>query len=251
MTPLAEPDASAGPVALITGAGRRIGRAIALELHAAGWRLVLHYRSGDEAAALAAELNADAAGSAISLAGDLADAGLGDRLAQAAVARWGRVDALINNASSFFPTPLLGLTSSQFDDLIVSNLKGPLFLAQACSRVMATGVIVNLLDIHARKPMPGYVAYCAAKAALWSVTESLAVELAPGIRVVGVAPGRMIWGEGDNLDERARVAEQSRIPMRRLGGGEEVARAVRFLLSADAAYLNGVILPVDGGLRLV
>lgn len=254
MTALATsgPDAaSTTRVALITGAGRRIGLAIARDLHADGWNLLLHYRSGDETPALAAEFEAARAGSALAYRGDLGDAELPAAIAAAAVARWGRLDALINNASSFFATPLDTLTPAQFDDLLVSNLKGPLFLAQACARRMGAGAaIVNLLDIHARKPMPGYVAYCAAKAALWSVTESLAVELAPRIRVNGIAPGRMIWGGGDNLDEAQRRAEQARIPMARLGGGDEVARAVRFLLSADAAYLNGAILPVDGGLRL-
>ncbi|MDB5968252.1 MAG: Pteridine reductase [Hydrocarboniphaga sp.] len=238
-------------VALITGAGRRIGLAIARDLHAAGWNLLLHYRSGDETPALEAELNASRATSAASFRGDLGDAALPAAISAAAIERYGRLDALINNASSFYPTPLDTLSHAQFDELMASNLKGPLFLAQACARRMSDGAaIVNLLDIHARKPMPGYVAYCAAKAALWSVTESLAVELAPKIRVNGIAPGRMIWGGGDNLDDAQRRAELARIPMGRLGGGDEVARAVRFLLSADAAYLNGAILPVDGGLRL-
>jgi pteridine reductase len=238
-------------VALITGAGRRIGLAIARDLHAAGWSLLLHYRSGEETRVLEADLNAARPGSACSFQGDLGDAALPEAISAAAIERYGRLDALINNASSFYPTPLDTLTVAQFDDLLSSNLKGPLFLAQACARRMSEGAaIVNLLDIHARKPMPGYVAYCAAKAALWSVTESLAVELAPKIRVNGIAPGRMIWGGGDNLDDAQRDAEQQRIPMGRLGGGDEVAHAVRFLLSADAAYLNGAILPVDGGLRL-
>ena len=212
---------------------------------------LLHYRSGPEAAALEAELNATRSGSAFTLQGDLADAGLPERIASEAMARFGRIDALINNASSFYPTALDTLTAPQFDDLLTSNLRGPLFLAQACARHMGSGSsIVNLLDIHARKPMPGYVAYCAAKAALWSVTESLAVELAPRIRVNGVAPGRMIWGAGDNLDDAQKAAEQARIPMARLGGGDEVSRAVCFLVSEAAAYVNGAILPVDGGLRL-
>lgn len=241
-----------GRTALVTGAGRRIGQAISRELHGAGWNLLLHYRSGDEARSLQAELNALRAASTCIFHGDLGDRELPEALADAAITQFGRLDALINNASSFYPTALDTLSHSQFDDLIASNLKGPLFLAQACARRMGEGsAIVNLLDIHARKPMPGYVAYCAAKAALWSVTESLAVELAPRIRVNGIAPGRMIWGGGDNLDEAQRGAEQARIPMQRLGGGDEVAHAVRFLLSSDAAYLNGAILPVDGGLRLV
>lgn len=239
------------PVALITGAGRRIGLAIAQQLHATGWRVALHYhRSIDGVRELEAGLNAARADSAFCVSGNLADTQVPATLAATALARWGRLDALVNNASSFFPTSLESLTPMQFDDLIGSNLKGPLFLAQACARLMRKGAIVNILDIHARKPMPGYVAYCAAKAGLWAVTESLAIELAPRIRVNGVAPGRMIWGGGDNLDETQRAAELARIPMARLGGGEEVAKAVRFLLSADAAYLNGAILPVDGGLRL-
>lgn len=243
------------PVALITGAGRRIGLAIARELHAAGYRVALHYhRSIDGARDLELELNRQRAGSAFCISGNLADTGVPESLAAAAHERWGRLDALVNNASGFFPTALASLTASQFDDLIGSNLKGPLFLSQACAtRIGAgpgAGAIVNILDIHARKPMPGYVAYCAAKAGLWAVTESLAIELAPRIRVNGVAPGRMIWGGGDNLDDAQKSAELARIPMGRLGGGEEVAKTVRFLLSADAGYLNGAILPVDGGLRL-
>ncbi len=240
------------PVALVTGAGRRIGSAIALALHEAGYRLLLHYRlSGDGARELEARFNAARPDSAICHAGDIADDALPDAMVEAIMQRWGRLDALVNNASSFYPTALATLTPAQFSDLIASNLKGPLFLSKACAaRMSHGGAIVNVLDIHARKPMPGYVAYCAAKAGLWSVTESLAMELAPRIRVNGVAPGRMIWGAGDNLDEAQRQAEQNRIPLQRLGGGDEVARTVRFLLSAEAAYVNGAVLPVDGGLRL-
>lgn len=239
------------PVAIVTGAGRRIGSAIATALHEAGYRVLLHYRlSGEGAQKLEAELNARRPGSAACLAGDMADDALPEALAQTAIERWGRLDALVNNASSFYPTALDALTPAQFGDLIASNLKGPLFLAKACAARMRRGAIVNVLDIHARKPMPGYVAYCAAKAGLWSVTESLAIELAPRIRVNGVAPGRMIWGVGDNLDASARLAEEQRIPMKQLGGGAEVARTVRFLLSDEAGYINGAVLPVDGGLRL-
>lgn len=238
-------------VAIVTGAGRRIGSAIAETLHEAGYRVLLHYRlSGAGAQALAERFNAIRPDSAACLEGDLADDALPAALADDALRRWGRLDVLVNNASSFYPTALATLTPAQFADLVATNLKAPLFLAQACAARMQRGAIVNVLDIHARKPMPGYVAYCAAKAGLWSVTESLAVELAPRIRVNGVAPGRMIWGAGDNLDEAGKLAEQQRIPMQRLGGAVEVARAVRYLLSEDAAYVNGTIIPVDGGLRL-
>jgi pteridine reductase len=239
------------PVAIVTGAGRRIGSAIATALHEAGYRVLLHYRlSGEGARKLEADFNARRSDSAACFAGDMADDALPEALAQTAIGRWGRLDALVNNASSFYPTALETLTPAQFGDLIASNLKGPLFLAKACAARMRSGAIVNVLDIHARKPMPGYVAYCAAKAGLWSVTESLAIELAPRIRVNGVAPGRMIWGVGDKLDEAERLAEQQRIPMKQLGGGAEVARTVRFLLSDEAGYINGAVLPVDGGLRL-
>lgn len=239
------------PVVLITGAAARIGAATARQLHAAGWNVVIHYRnSADAAAQLAAELDQQRPHSAHAVQADLARHGALAALAQSAASRWGRLDALVNNASSYFQTPLAALSEAQFDDLIGSNLKAPLFLAQACAAQESLRAIVNILDIHVRRPMRGYAPYLAAKAGLWTVTEALALELAPRVRVNAVAPGHMIWATHNQMSEAQKAAETARIPLGRLGGAEEVARAVAFLLSPDAAYLNGAVIPVDGGLRL-
>lgn len=236
---------------LVTGAARRIGAAIARALHASGAKLVLHcHRSRGEADALAAELNAVRADSARVLSADLLDVAAIAPLAESAHAAWGRLDALVNNASAYYATPLGSLDAAQFDELIGSNLRAPLFLSQACARLMPAGSIVNLLDIHARRPMREYSAYLAAKAGLWTLTEALALELAPRIRVNGIAPGHMRWADQPQFEPVRQAQEEARIPLGRLGGEQEVANAVRFLLSADAAYLTGAILPVDGGLRL-
>ncbi|MFP5357563.1 MAG: pteridine reductase [Gammaproteobacteria bacterium] len=239
------------PVVLITGAAARIGAATARQLHAAGWNVVIHYRnSADAAAQLAAELDQQRPHSSHAVQADLARHGALAALAQSAASRWGRLDALVNNASSYFQTPLAALSEAQFDDLIGSNLKAPLFLAQACAAQESLRAIVNILDIHVRRPMRGYAPYLAAKAGLWTVTEALALELAPRVRVNAVAPGHMIWATHNQMSEAQKAAETARIPLGRLGGAEEVARAVAFLLSPDAAYLNGAVIPVDGGLRL-
>jgi len=241
------------PVVLITGGARRLGAEAVRLLHAAGWRVVLHYRhSGAAAHDLAAQLNAARADSVRLLQADLGLSGAAEQLAAAASEAWGRLDALINNASTWFATPLASLDEAAFDTLIGANLKAPLFLAKACApRLVEGGVIVNVLDVHARRPYAGFSAYLAAKAALWTVTEALALELAPRIRVNAVAPGHMLWEEGEGvLSAEQRVQEEARIPLGRLGGAREVAHCLRFLLSPEAAYLTGAILPVDGGLRL-
>jgi pteridine reductase len=238
-------------VALITGAARRIGAAIARELHAAGMNVVLHHRSSArEAQRLASDLNTHRAHSAALVRADLLDVPSLPDLAHAAHAQWGRLDALVNNASSYFKTPLARLTEAQFEELVGSNLRAPLFLAQACVRHMKRGAIVNIVDVHTQRPLPGFSAYGAAKAGLAAVTEILARELAPNIRVNGVAPGHILWAETHKLGAAAKKNELARVPMRRLGTPEEIAHAVRFLVSPEAAYLNGAIIPVDGGLRL-
>ncbi|HKY90683.1 MAG TPA: pteridine reductase [Nevskiaceae bacterium] len=243
------PDA---PVVLVTGAAKRIGAAIARTLHAGGARVVLHYRSSrGEAQPLARALEAARPDSSALVAADLLDLGAIDRLAQTAHARWGRLDALVNNASSYFATDLATLTGAQFDDLVGTNLKAPLFLSRACAPLLADGgCIVNIIDIHARKPLKGFAPYLAAKAGLWTLTEALALELAPRVRVNGVAPGHMLWAADPQFSPERADAELRRVPMGRLGGEQEIARAVRFLLSSEAAYINGAVLPVDGGLRL-
>lgn len=239
-------------VVLVTGAGRRIGAAIARQLHAAGWRVLLHCReSRDQAECIAGELNLERANSADVLGADLLRVEALQRLAHQAHARWGRLDALVNNASSYFATRLDQIRPEQFDDLVGSNLRAPLFLTQACVPLMREGgSIINILDVHVRRPIAGFAPYLAAKAGLWTLTEALALELAPRIRVNAVAPGHMAWADQPQFDPQREAAELARIPLGRLGGLEEVARAVRFLLSPDAAYLTGAVIPVDGGLRL-
>ena len=239
-------------VVLVTGAARRVGANIVRALHADGAKVIVHYRSSrEDGETLCAELNQKRADSAALISADLADLAQVRRLAAEAHAVWGQLDGLVNNASGYYPTALSGLSAEQFDELVGSNLRAPLFLIQACVPQMREGsVIVNLLDIHARRPQAGFSAYLAAKSGLWTLTEALALELAPRIRVNGVAPGHMLWADEPQFDSERQAQEEARIPMGRLGGAAEVANAVRFLFSDQATYLNGAIIPVDGGLRL-
>jgi pteridine reductase len=239
-------------VVLVTGAARRIGAAIAETLHADGWNVVVHaHTSMAGARALAQTLNERRADSATAIGADLRDPLAIGPLVDAAHARWQRLDALVNNASSYYRTPLGAITATQIDELVASNLRAPLLLIQACVPLMGEGgAIVNIVDALLRKPMTGFAAYYAAKAGLASLTETLAQELAPRLRVNGVAPGHMLWATGSEMSAAQQDTELARIPLERLGGADEIARAVRYLLSADAAYVTGAILPVDGGLRL-
>ena len=239
------------PVVLVTGAAKRVGAAIARALHASGWNVVVHYRaSGGEARALEKELNRNRADSAASLRANLLDLRAVDKLAAEAHARWGRLDGLVNNASSYYKTPLAELTEEQYEDLTGSNLKAPLFLTRACAKLMKQGAVVNIADIHAALPMKHYAVYCAAKAALVSLSESLARELAPRIRVNAVAPGHVLWAEQNTMTAAQREAEIARVPLGRLARPEEIGLACAFLLSPAAGYITGATLPVDGGLRL-
>lgn len=236
---------------LVTGAAKRIGAQIARTLHAAGWSVLIHYRaSGAEARQLEKELNGLRADSAHCLRANLLDLRALKKLAEEAHAQWGRLDALVNNASSYYRTPLDSLTEEQFDDLVGGNLKAPLFLSQACAAKMKSGAIVNIADSHAGQPLKHYSAYCAAKAGLVSMTQGLALELAPRIRVNAVAPGHILWAAQNTMTVGQRNAEISRVPLQRLGTPDDIAMAVTYLLSPAAAYITGAVLPVDGGLRL-
>ena len=237
------------PVVLITGAARRVGAAIARELHGAGMNVLIHYRaSSAEARALTAELNRIRADSAHCLSADLLKLRSLEKLAGQAHARWGRLDALVNNASSYARTPIGEITEEAFDELLGSNLKAPLFLIQACTTHIRSGAVVNIVDT---KPVRAeFAAYGTAKAGLVALTQILARELAPRIRVNAVAPGHILWAENMSLSKTQQRAELSRVPLRRLGTPEEIARAVRFLVSPESSYITGAILPVDGGLRL-
>ena len=236
------------PTVLITGAAKRVGAAIARQLHATGANILIHYRqSAAEADKLAAALNSVRPHSAVALAGDLlATATLPD-LMHRAVTAFGRLDVLINNASSFYPTPLGSITEAQWDDLFGTNLKAPLFLAQAAApHLKATrGLILNLVDIHSQRPRPDHVIYCAAKAGLAMLTRALARELGPDIRVNGIAPGPVLWPEG-GMDEALQAKIISRTALRRSGSPEDIAKAALFFFK-DAPYVTGQILAVDGG----
>jgi pteridine reductase len=238
------------PVVLVTGAARRVGAEIARAAHAAGACVAIHYRSSAvEAAALAAELNAARADSAAVFAADLLDLAALPRLVESVVARFGRLDALVNNASSFFATKVGAVDTAAWDDLIGTNLKAPLFLAQAAAPHLAQsgGCIVNIIDIHAERPLKGYPLYCAAKAGLLGLTRALALELGPGVRVNAVAPGAIEWPQGTNdFPPSARTAIIDHTLLKRVGSPADIARTVKFLVF-DAPYVTGQVINVDGG----
>lgn len=236
------------PVALVTGAARRIGAVIARRLHAAGHDVVLHHRhSVAEAAALAAELEARRPGSTLLQQADLADTTLLPGLVGAALERFGRLDALVNNASAYYATPVDSATPAQWDELFAANARAAFFLSQAAVPALraARGAIVNIADIYAERPLPGHTLYCMSKAALVMLTRSLALELGPEIRVNAVAPGNILWSTNPVKAETASTVEQ-RTTLGRQGTPREVADAVLYLLR-DAGYCSGVVLPVDGG----
>ena len=237
------------PVALVTGAARGIGAAIARRLHAGGHDLALHHlHSGAELAALAAELEAVRPGSVQVLRADLADFDRLPELVAATVGRFGRLDALVNNASAFHPTPLGTVTPAQWDALFAVNARAPFFLAQAAAPHLraARGGIVNLADLYAQRPLFAHAPYSATKAALVSLTRALALELAPDVRVNAVAPGAILWPEQGQAEE-ARQAILAATALGRAGAAEDIAAAVAWLLSADAGYVTGQVLHVDGG----
>ena len=238
-----------GKTVLVTGAAKRVGRSIARELHTAGANVMLHYRSAVVAAeAMVAELNAVRPGSAACLSADLLDVEALSILVENTVDCFGRLDALVNNASSFYATPLGSMDLAAWDDLIGSNLKAPLFLTQAAAPHLkaAHGAVVNITDIHAERPLAGYPLYCAAKAGLLGLTRALAIELAPEVRVNAVAPGPILWPDNSGFDSEMRDQIVDHTLLKRAGSPQDIARAVRFLLD-DAPYVTGQVINVDGG----
>ncbi len=247
----AAPHALAGQTALVTGGARRVGAQIVRHLHAAGAAVAIHcHRSQHAAQALAAELNAQRAGSAAVFGADLLQIDTLPPLVAAVLSRFRGLHILVNNASSFYPTPLAKLSTEQWSDLMGTNLAAPLFLAQAAADELkrARGLIVNIVDIHGTRPLPGYLVYSTAKAALIHLTRGLARELAPEVRVNAIAPGPVLWPEA-GLDEAQQQEIISRTLLERAGSPTDVARAVRFF-ATDAPYVTGQILAVDGGRSL-
>ena len=238
----------ADKVVLVTGAARRIGAAIVTRLHAEGARIAIHYRgSAAEADALAATLNGERPDSAATFQADLLDTDALPALVSDVVAWGGGLDALVNNASTFYPTPLGEITEEHWHDLVGSNFKAPLFLSQAVANHLrdAGGAIVNIVDIHAQRPLRDHVVYGPAKAALAMLTKSLAKDLAPEVRVNGVSPGAIMWPE-DGMTENVQQSILDQVPLARAGEPDDIADCVLYLLR-DAPYVTGQIIAVDGG----
>ena len=240
-------------VVLITGGAKRVGAAICRELHAQGAQVMIHYNtSQQEAQALLAELNAIRPNSAASIQADLLNIELIPKLIEKTLANFGRLDVLINNASSYYPTQLGQINEQNWHDLVGSNLKAPMFLAQAAAEELRKnhGCLVNITDMHIERPKKGYIVYSVAKAGLVTLTKSLAHELSPEVRVNAVAPGPVQWPENNpqfDEDYKNRVINQTLL--KRIGDPTDIAKAVKFLVY-DAPFITGHILAVDGGRSL-
>lgn len=239
-----------GPVALITGAAKRIGAAMATRLHSEGFRVIIHYgHSKDDAHTLAQKLNDIRPESATCLQANLCDSEDVKALSENAVNVWGQLDVLVNNASSFYPTPIGSISEEDWLSLVGSNVKGPLFLSQALAPALrkAKGCIVNMVDMHIDRPLPKHSVYLLAKSGLASLTQSLAIDLAPDIRVNGIGPGAILWPEREMEDDEKDKLLSS-IPLGELGKPEDIAETLSFLISAS--YVTGQIIFVDGGRSL-
>lgn len=242
-----------GKVALVTGSARRIGAVIVRKLHEAGATVIVHYRnSSEDAEKLCAELNENREDSCFLQQAELSNINTLEEVIDNIIKQTGRLDILVNNASSFFPTPLGEIIEEHWDDLIGSNLKGPLFLSQAAALelIRNNGCIVNMIDVHAFRPLKSYPVYSAAKAGLLMLTQSLARELGPDVRVNGIAPGAILWPEADGDDANNMTSEHlaliDKTCLKRKGSPEDIAKAVLFLIR-DADYITGHVIPVDGG----
>lgn len=233
---------------LITGAAKRIGAALARGLHADGANIIVHYRSSPGAAqTLAAELNDQRSNSAMTVQADLLAVERIAEMVEEAAGLFDGLDALINNASTFYPTPVGTVTAVQWEEILGSNLRAPFFLAQAAAPHLAAraGAIINMIDIHAKRPLRDYSVYCTAKAGLAMLTRALARELGPRVRVNGIAPGAILW-PASGLDEQTRAKIIDRTALKRAGSPDDIVHAARFLL-ADADYVTGHVIAVDGG----
>ncbi len=239
-----------GKVILVTGGGKRVGAAICRRLHAAGANIALHYRSSaQEALALQEELHKQRPDSVLCVQANLLDLHALPGMIAQTVQYFGRLDGLVNNASSYFATTLAEIDEASWTDLLGTNLKAPLFLAQAAESALRKnkGAIVNIVDIHAERPMPGYLLYSVAKAGLVALTKALAQELAPQVRVNAVAPGVIIWPEQDGWEDEARRQKiVDHTLLKREGEPDDIAKTVHFLLS-NAPYITGQVINVDGG----
>ena len=241
-------DSLTGKTVLITGGARRVGAAIARELHAAGANLAIHFRkSAADAAKLAVELNDKRPKSAATIRADLLDVENLGALVEFSLRHFGTLDVLVNNASTFYPTRIGEITPAAWDDLLGTNLKVPLFLSQAAAPALkkSNGLILNIVDIHALRPLRDYTVYCAAKAGLQMITRSLAKELGPEIRVNGISPGPVMWPEHGG-EEAARKKIIQRTILQKMGTPEDIARTALFF-AASAPFITGQILAVDGG----
>jgi len=241
----------AGRCVLVTGGAKRLGAAIGRRLHAAGASIVVHYHQSRPAAdALVAEFEAARPGSALAVRADLHDVEHLPALVDAALERFGRLDVLVNNASTFYPTPVGTVTLRQFDDLVGTNLRAPLFLSQAAAPALreSQGLVLNMVDIHGRRPLKAHPVYSAAKAGLVMLTMSLARELGPEVRVNAIAPGPVLWPERD-LDPALKDEIIARTALKRSGSPDDIARTAYFL-AAEAPYITGQVIAVDGGRSL-
>jgi pteridine reductase len=246
---MSPPNHSQHPVALITGSSKRIGAVIARQLHLAGYNLILHYRdSKTDAELLMQEFNQARNNSAVALVADLDKPDEIERLSNLSVKAFGRLDLLINNASMFYPTPIQQAKQTDWDKLFNSNLRGPYFLIQSLVELLkqSSGCIINIADIYADHPLMNHSIYCMAKASNQMMTKALALELAPHIRVNGIAPGAIIWPENPSVDTNKLL---EKIPMKQKGDPVDIAKLVLYL-ARDAQYITGQIIKVDGGRSL-
>jgi pteridine reductase len=241
-----------GKVAFITGGVKRVGANIAHLLHAEGMNLALHYRHSEKQAhEIQAELNHKRPNSVILLQADLGHIAKLNSMVHQVIDSFGRLDVLVNNASSFYPTPVGKMTEQNWQELMDSNLKAPIFLSQAAANhlIKTEGCIINLVDIHADRPLKQHVIYCCAKAGLVMLTKSLGRELGPHVRVNAVAPGAILWPENEDLDDVTKQRVISNIALKRPGQPSDIAKTVLFLIK-DAPYITGQIIAVDGGRSL-